>query len=82
MQWNDKPTQQASLSAHKRSCCQTTFQGHIPIPRRVLQLVIKKADVDHDGFVDYQEFCDVILHNKEDFTAKQLTGLEKVSARE
>ena len=53
--------------------------GHIPMPRWVLELVTKQADVDRDGWVDYDEFCDIILQNKQDLTSTHLTGLEKVS---
>ena len=42
---------------------------------------MKKADKDADGWVEYDEFCAIILEHREDLTATHLTGLEKVSER-
>ena len=44
----------------------------------MLEIVTKQADADGDGWVEYDEFCDVILHNKEQIKPTHLQGLEKV----
>ena len=48
----------------------------------MLEIVTKQADVNADGWVEYDEFCDVILRHKEQIAPTHLQGLEKVRAWE
>lgn len=47
------------------------------LSRRVIDLVSTKADLDGDGFVHYQEFCDVILIRHKDDIEMDHLGLSQ-----
>ena len=76
---DDSQFQHLSRRNRQRATQIQRQQGQIPMPRWVLELVTKKADKDEDGWVEYEEFCAIILEHKQDLTSTHLTGLEKVS---
>lgn len=53
------------------------LSSQVHIPQWVLEIVLKKADEDGDGWVEYDEFCNMILEHKEILQASHLYGLEK-----
>ena len=70
--------QQQHLSRRNQARISQIENANLPMPLWVLELVTKKADVDADGWVEYKEFCAIMLEHKGELTSTHLTGLEKV----
>ena len=69
--------QQQHLSRRNQARISQIENANLPMPLWVLELVTKKADVDADGWVEYKEFCAIMLEHKGELTSTHLTGLEK-----